>query len=104
MTEQDIIAIGIVIGVILGVLVVYCLLSVNRFGARLDQYRDNVRLMTAEDNSFPVHPTIIEDWAAKKDRLPEGSPKWCAYRDNLEAAGYYTEEAIVARRSLANGD
>ena len=83
--------------VILDVVLIAALCSVE---IRTKRAERRVQLMTAKSDSVPTDPAIIEGWAAAKDRLPEGSPKWCAYRDRLESLGYYEEEAVVARRDL----
>ncbi len=66
---------------------------------RLKKYERDIRLMTANDKTVPTDPLLIEEWAQTMARLEEGCPKWCAYRDRLTSLGYFTEEAVVARRA-----
>ncbi len=58
---------------------------------RAKRYELAFRLARSESkklNVGAIHPDLIELWAQTKDRLPEGSPKWCAYRDRLIEVGY----------------
>ncbi len=83
--------------VILDIVLIAALCSVE---IRTKKAERRVQIMTAECDVAPTDPTIIEEWANTMSRLPEGSPKWCAYRDRLTSLGYYSEEAVVARRDL----
>ncbi len=69
------------------VLVIYMFAS----EIRAKKYERDFRLARSDSAKLPVgkyHPALVEEWAAKMDRLPEGSPKWCAYRDRLMEVGY----------------
>ncbi len=71
--------------VILDVVLIAALCSVE---IRTKQAERRVQIMTSRSTKVPTDPALIEEWAATKDRLPEGSPKWCAYRDRLIEVGY----------------
>ena len=55
---------------------------------RLKKVRRTVQLLTVVPKKVLPDAALIKEWAAKKDQLPEGSPKWCAYRDRLIEVGY----------------
>ena len=82
-----------------GLLNVVLIVGVYTMDRRVKRSEREVMRMTAECDVVPTDPAIIAEWAATMARLPEGSPKWCAYRDRLTSLGYFTEEAVAARRS-----
>ncbi len=81
---------------ILNVILIAGLFSIE---IRTKRAERRVQIMTAKSDRVSTDPALIEEWAATMSRLPEGSPKWCGYRDRLTSLGYFTEEAVAARRS-----
>ena len=72
----------IIVDVVLIACAVFCVM-------RLKGYRRMVQLMTAASEKVETDPALIEEWAATRSNLPEGSPKWHAYTNRLEAEGYF---------------
>ena len=70
------------------VLDVALIAAVVAYAVRLKRVKRTVQLLTVVPKKALPDAALIEEWAAKKDRLPEGSPKWCAYRDRLIEVGY----------------
>ncbi len=77
-------AVQVVVDVAFIVAAVFCVL-------RLRGYRRMVQLMTAASEKVETDPALIEEWAATRSNLPEGSPKWHAYTNRLEAEGYFKQ-------------
>ena len=83
MTLEAFFALSIIVNV---VLVIYMFASENR----AKKYERDFRLARANSAKLPVgkyHPALVEEWQATMSRLPQGSPKWCAYRDRLYEVG-----------------
>lgn len=74
---------------IFNVSVVFALLWCRR---ELKNYRRMVRVMTADSHAVPTSPELIEEWAEKYRSLPEGSPKWLAYRNRLIEVGHLKQQ------------
>lgn len=73
-----------IVDVVLLAAAVFCVL-------RLKTYRRMVQLMTAASEKVETDPALLDEWAAKRSNLPEGSPKWHAYTNRLEAEGYFKQ-------------
>ena len=72
----------VIVDVVLLAAAVYCVRTLRK-------YRRMVQLMTAESEKVETDPALIKEWAATRSQLPEGSPKWKAYTNRLEAEGYF---------------
>jgi len=71
------------------VAVVFALLWCRK---ELKGYRRMVQVMTADSPALPTNHELIHEWAEKFKTLPEGSPKWWAYKKRLIEVGYLQKD------------
>ena len=84
------------IDVVLITAIAYCI-------TKFRKYSRQTRIMTAESKVVATDPSMIVEWASKREKLKKGSPKWLAYTNRLKQVGYITHDGQLAKPDI-DGD